>query len=91
MNLSLLNNTVEFGEDITFESFTLTEIRYKNCSEKYTLGMFPCQEIRFVLQRQLGYFIIQVIAMRLFSLLVRKCVNNVITNDIEELQAVSTK
>ena len=66
MNLSLLNNTVEFGEDISFESFSLTEIRYKNCSEKYALGVFPCLEIRFVLQRQLGYFIIQVNEKSLF-------------------------
>ena len=67
MNLSLLNNTVEFGEDITFESFTLTEIKYKNCSEKYTLGMFPCQEIRFVLQRAAGIFYNSGNRLRFFS------------------------
>ena len=67
MTLSMLDNAVEFGKDITYESFSLVKIKYKNCSEVYTMGTFPCQQISFVLQRQLGYFMIQVSFARFLS------------------------
>ncbi len=60
MNLSLMDNAVQFADDVSFESFSLLRVKERNCSETYTMGVFPCQEIRFILRRQLGYFIIQV-------------------------------
>ncbi len=61
MQLSWLPNAIEFNTDIDFASFQLLEIKYRNCSEKFASGTFPCQEVRFVLQRKLGYFFIQVL------------------------------
>ena len=60
MNFSWLGSAIEFGKGIHFASFALLQIKYNNCSAEYHTGRYPCQKVRFVLQRKLGYFFIQV-------------------------------
>ena len=60
MNFSWLASAIEFGKGVHFSSFALLQIKYNNCSVEYSTGRYPCQEVRFVLQRKLGYFFIQV-------------------------------
>ena len=60
MNFSWLASAIEFGKGVHFASFSLLQIKYNNCSAEDGTGRYPCQEVRFVLQRKLGYFFIQV-------------------------------
>ena len=53
---------VEFGPDLAgLESFIIVGIHTRNCTRTYTTGTFSCLQLTFKLQRDPGYFILQVI------------------------------
>jgi cation transporter family protein len=55
-----LNDPVDIDKTVQFPQFNYIDSLLYDCSRNYTAGAFPCQEIRFVLRRQIGYFFIQV-------------------------------
>ncbi len=60
MQLSWLPSPVQFSSNIHFASYSLLETTFGDCTETFQSGTFPCEEVRFVLQRKLGYFFVQV-------------------------------
>ncbi len=67
MNLTWMSNPISMADDIMFQSYTLLGHKFVNCSVKYVSGYFPCIEVRFILMRELGYFIIQVCSFFIFN------------------------
>nr|AWJ68188.1 putative GABA receptor 6 [Hirudo verbana] len=55
-----LDNPVDIEKNLEMPQFSLQGHYKKDCSQNYTAGAFPCQEIRFLLRRDVGYFLIQV-------------------------------
>jgi hypothetical protein len=59
MYFAWLPNPVEVDKAIQLPQFQLRDSVLYDCSQNYTGGAFPCLEIRFLLTRDVGYFIIQ--------------------------------
>ncbi|MBN3300048.1 GLRA3 protein, partial [Amia calva] len=54
------NGPVQFAEGLTLPQFILkkeSDLRY--CTKHYNTGKFTCIEVRFHLERQMGYYLIQ--------------------------------
>lgn len=51
---------VDIGQNTQLPQFTLIDHSLKDCSQNYTAGQFPCREVIFYLQRDIGFFLIQV-------------------------------
>ena len=49
-----------FGYTIELPQHTITDTILHNCLQNYTAGAFPCLEIKFVLQRDIGYYLMWV-------------------------------
>ena len=62
---------VDLGEDRQLPQFTLVGYTQHICDQIYTAGLYPCKEVRFVLRRDIGYYLIQV---RFVLCSVRECV-----------------
>jgi cation transporter family protein len=60
MYFSWLDRPVEIDHAIELPQYQLSDTIIYDCSQNYTTGAYPCLEIRFVLMRDLGYFLIQV-------------------------------
>ncbi|KAK2181598.1 hypothetical protein NP493_390g02049 [Ridgeia piscesae] len=60
MYFSWLENPVDIDKSVELPQFTLERYDLYDCSQNYTAGAFPCLEIKFVLQRAIGFFLIQV-------------------------------
>ncbi|KAI0233351.1 Glycine receptor subunit alpha-2 [Lamellibrachia satsuma] len=60
MYFSWLDNPVDIDKSVELPQFTLETYELYDCSQNYTAGAFPCLEIKFVLQRAIGFFLIQV-------------------------------
>jgi cation transporter family protein len=60
MYFGQLTAPVDISDDLQMPQFSLVEHKIKDCSMNYTSGAYPCLEIRFVLRRDIGYFLIQV-------------------------------
>uniref|UniRef100_A0A1I8IAI2 Neur_chan_LBD domain-containing protein n=2 Tax=Macrostomum lignano TaxID=282301 RepID=A0A1I8IAI2_9PLAT len=56
----LPNKSVEATDDLSMPQFILKGYPTKECSKNYTTGSYPCLQVDFILQRDIGYFIIQV-------------------------------
>lgn len=60
MYFAWLPKAIEIDEDVELPQFTLEDQIKYDCSQNYTTGAYPCLEIRFILRRDIGYFLIQV-------------------------------
>lgn len=60
MYFSWFNEPVEIDKAIQLPQFKLRDYVLYDCSQNYTGGAFPCLEIRFILRRDIGYFLIQI-------------------------------
>ncbi|CAD5114960.1 DgyrCDS3992 [Dimorphilus gyrociliatus] len=60
MYFAWLARAIEIDEDVELPQFTLEDQIKYDCSQNYTTGAYPCLEIRFILRRDIGYFLIQV-------------------------------
>jgi cation transporter family protein len=56
----LEDNPVEVEPSLQLPQFTLVDTKRYDCSQIYTAGNFTCAEVRFILRRDIGYFLIQV-------------------------------
>uniref|UniRef100_A0A1I8HA54 Neur_chan_LBD domain-containing protein n=1 Tax=Macrostomum lignano TaxID=282301 RepID=A0A1I8HA54_9PLAT len=56
----LVNKSVESTDELSMPQFMLKGYPTKDCSKNYTTGSYPCLQVDFILQRDIGYFIIQV-------------------------------
>ncbi|XP_008114540.1 glycine receptor subunit alpha-1 isoform X2 [Anolis sagrei] len=53
-------NAVQIAEGLTLPQFILKEEKdLRDCTKEYNTGMFTCIEARFHLERQMGYYLIQ--------------------------------
>lgn len=57
---SWIEKPVDIDAGLQMPQFTLQDYIQNDCSQNYTAGAFPCLEIRFILRRDVGYFLIQV-------------------------------
>ncbi|ESN93149.1 hypothetical protein HELRODRAFT_130575, partial [Helobdella robusta] len=55
-----LPTAVDIDKRLEMPQFSLRGHFLNDCAQNYTAGIYPCQEIRFLLQRDVGYFLIQV-------------------------------
>nr|AWJ68187.1 putative GABA receptor 5 [Hirudo verbana] len=55
-----IQNAVDHPADLKLPQFQLIASKTRDCSANYTTGAYPCSEINFILQRDIGYFVIQV-------------------------------
>nr|AWJ68184.1 putative GABA receptor 2 [Hirudo verbana] len=55
-----LDDPVQQVTDLQLPQFSIKKKELRDCGQNYTAGYFPCLEIRFHLQREIGYFLIQV-------------------------------
>ncbi|XP_020668700.1 glycine receptor subunit alpha-1 isoform X2 [Pogona vitticeps] len=54
------SGAVQVADDLTLPQFILKEEKdLRDCTKKYNTGMFTCIEARFHLERQMGYYLIQ--------------------------------
>ncbi|ESN95866.1 hypothetical protein HELRODRAFT_185969 [Helobdella robusta] len=60
MYYNWLPQPIDFYEGVRVPQFNLVKTIMVDCSANYTAGIFPCAEIRFVIQRDIRYFLIQV-------------------------------
>jgi hypothetical protein len=60
MFLSWWDTPADVDPSLQLPQFFLREKLLYDCSQNYTAGSFSCLEIRFVLQRDFGYFLIQI-------------------------------
>ncbi|ESN98212.1 hypothetical protein HELRODRAFT_84668, partial [Helobdella robusta] len=51
---------IDLGENKILPQFTIERFIRRDCSQNYTAGTYPCLEVRFVLRRDIGFFLIQV-------------------------------
>uniref|UniRef100_A0A1I8H6R7 Neur_chan_memb domain-containing protein n=1 Tax=Macrostomum lignano TaxID=282301 RepID=A0A1I8H6R7_9PLAT len=56
----LVNKSVESTDELSMPQFMLKGYPTRDCSKNYTTGSYPCLQVDFILQRDIGYFIIQV-------------------------------
>ena len=67
MYFKWLDAPVDVDPAVELPQFTLAGKILYDCSQNYTSGAYPCLEIRFVLERDIGYFLSSVSS--LFQLL----------------------
>lgn len=60
MYFTWLDEPVDVDKDLQLPQFFLVATPKIDCSQNYTAGAFPCLSLRFVLRRDIGYFLIQV-------------------------------
>jgi len=60
MYFAWLDSPVQIDGDLQLPQFSLQDKILYDCSQNYTAGAFPCLEIRFVLNRAIGFFLIQI-------------------------------
>merc|ERR1711884_580228 len=53
------DGAVELGEDMRLPQFDLTGIEEMDCEKRYRTGSFPCLKVRFLLKRQIGFYLLQ--------------------------------
>ncbi|KAK2181597.1 hypothetical protein NP493_390g02000 [Ridgeia piscesae] len=54
-----LPNPVQFEDHLELPQFRLITYDLKDCSQNYTTGAYPCLEVKFVLKRDIGFYMIQ--------------------------------
>lgn len=60
MYFAWLEDPVQLDPQIELAQFSLEDEILVDCSQNYTAGAFPCLEVRFMLHRDIGFFIIQI-------------------------------
>nr|AWJ68189.1 putative GABA receptor 7 [Hirudo verbana] len=60
MKMVWMDDPVEVNKDMQLPQYIYTKHKLFDCSVNYTGGSFPCLQINFILQRNVGYFAIQV-------------------------------
>ncbi len=60
MYFSWMDSPVIVDPGVELPQHTIDDKILYDCSQNYTLGAFPCLEIRFVLRRDIGYFLMRV-------------------------------
>lgn len=60
MYFAWLDSPVDIDRGLQLPQFTLSTVMLSDCSMNYTAGAFPCLAVRFILRRDIGYFLIQV-------------------------------
>ncbi len=65
-----LDSPVDVDPVVQLPHYTLTDIILYDCSQNYTAGAFPCLEIRFVLERDIGYYITQLFIPSMFIVVI---------------------
>ncbi|ESO03777.1 hypothetical protein HELRODRAFT_80045, partial [Helobdella robusta] len=60
MFFGFLPKPVDLPDEIKPPQFQLLYYELVDCSSNYTSGAYPCAEISFTLQRDIGYYVIQV-------------------------------
>ncbi len=60
MYFTWLDSPVHFEPSIELPQHTITDTIQHDCSQNYTAGAFPCLEIKFLLQRDIGYYLMWV-------------------------------
>lgn len=53
-------NAISLGNNKQLPQFTVENFTRHDCKQNYTAGQYPCLEVRFVLRRDIGFFLIQV-------------------------------
>ncbi len=65
-----LDSPVDVDPGVELPHFTLTGKILYDCSQNYTVGAFPCMEIRFLLRRDIGYFLVQLFIPSMFIVVI---------------------
>ncbi len=60
MYYTWLDAPAELDQTIELPQHNITDIILYDCSQNYSAGAFPCLEIRFVIKRDVGYYVMQV-------------------------------
>ncbi|ESN94991.1 hypothetical protein HELRODRAFT_102800, partial [Helobdella robusta] len=51
---------IDISRDLQLPQFFIKNSSVINCDQNYTTGLYPCLEFKFILKRDIGYFLIQV-------------------------------
>ena len=70
MFFNWLDSPVDVDPVVQLPHYTLSDIILYDCSQNYTAGAFPCLEIRFVLERDIGYYLTQLFIPSIFIVVI---------------------